>query len=185
MSRLPNRREPVSKTGPLEGTFLWSIGFFVWSQWASGTSQGEQPGAGRQVRLPLQAFTGVRRPNLGFHLVRSSLPQCGLSRSGPATSRRSPSCRSCAQRSRRRTLTWLLRAVIVNLAEAYLKRLQKAEKENLATLRENRRSAWELMAGLNADVGSQPGLDSRQTSGPAAEFRDWDCRSHSRHCWFA
>ena len=72
-----------------------------------------------------------------------------------------------------------------HLAEAYLKRLQKAEKENLATLRENRRSAWELMAGLNADVGSQPGPDSRQTSGPADEFRDWDCPSHSRHCWFA
>jgi len=72
-----------------------------------------------------------------------------------------------------------------HLAEAYLKRLQKTEKENLAALRDNRRSAWELMAGLNVELGSQPGPDSLQTSGPPVEFSDWDCRSHSRHCWYA
>jgi len=73
-----------------------------------------------------------------------------------------------------------------HLAEAYLKRLQKTEKENLAALRDNRRSAWELMAGLNVELGSQPGPDSLQTSsGPAVEFSDGDCRSHSRHCWYA
>jgi hypothetical protein len=73
-----------------------------------------------------------------------------------------------------------------HLAEAYLERLQKTEKEILAALRDNRRSAWELMAGLNVELGSQPGPDSLQTSsGPVVEFSDWDCRSHSRHCWYA
>ena len=72
-----------------------------------------------------------------------------------------------------------------HLAEAYLQRLQKAEKENLAALRENHRSAWELMARLNVEFESQPGPDSRQASKRAAEFSHWDCHSHSRHCWYA
>ena len=72
-----------------------------------------------------------------------------------------------------------------HLAEAYLQRLQKAEKENLATLQENRRSAWKLVARLNVELDSQPGSDARQTSKRAAEFSDWDCHSHSRHCWYA
>ena len=72
-----------------------------------------------------------------------------------------------------------------HLAEAYLKRLQRAEKMRLAALRDNRRSAWELMAGLNVDLGSQPDPDSRQAHATAGEFSDWDCPSHSRHCWYA
>ena len=72
-----------------------------------------------------------------------------------------------------------------HLAEAYLERLHKVEKEHLAALRDNRRSAWELMARLNVDLGSQPGPNFGQTYGPAVELRDWDCRPRSRHCWYA
>jgi hypothetical protein len=71
------------------------------------------------------------------------------------------------------------------LGNACLERLETLHRKHLARLRANRRTAWELMAELGAELAPQAEPQSLWTSDRATDSCVADSRRHTTQCWYA